>query len=259
MCIMNQNFSIPSQFRNRADFDLRLDQNILVHKNPSYTFYLRPSGYVPKSGLILRDYLLKQSGKIDTALEIGIGELAFIPISLIKHNKAQMIDSFEIDDVASEWAQKNISVNDLENSIKIYRKWSTVSDKKYDLIYSNPPQMPVMINKSFHDDGGRDGLQTIKRVITFAKDHLKTNGRLILLVFDFLNVEQQYNNRGTLMNILRNNSLKGVIRERFPVAIRLGGRTETQLGWIKKQYPLFDFNRDNNLGHSILVLEAKPS
>lgn len=249
---------MPPQFRNRDDFDCRLDQNILVHKNPSYTFSLRPGGYVPKSGLILRDYLLKQSGKIDTALEIGVGELAFIPISLVKHNKAQMIDSLEIDDVAIEWAQKNISDNDLGSNIKIYKQWSTVSDKKYDLIYSNPPQMPVMINQSFHDDGGRDGLQTIKRIVSFAKDHLKTNGKLVLLVFDFLNVEQQYNNRDTLMDILRNNSFKGMIRERFPVVIRPGGRTETQLGWIKKQYPLFDFNRGNHLGHSILVLEAKP-
>lgn len=254
---MNESRTTPSPLVERDDFTLNVEQGTLVHKNPYYKFSLRPKGYIPKSGLLLRDYLLALPQQVSSALEIGVGELAFIPISLIMHKKAKTVDCFEADDLAITWAKKNISHNRIEDKILVYKDWSNALDKKYDLIYSNPPQMPVEVNRSLHDDGGKDGYQVIRKIIDYAKNHLEKNGTLVLLVFDFLNAERSYNNKETLLDILGQNGLYGTVKNRFLVKIRSGGKTEKQLDWIRQQYPLFNFQIDGSLGHSTIIIEAR--
>src|SRR3989344_71768 len=254
---MSVNNKIPNQFKKRKDLLFDPKTETIINKNPYYCFLLRPNGYIPRSGIILRDYLIRNiKHKINRALEIGVGELSFIPISLVKQGLIKRVDALEIDPIAIKWSNKNISYNKLVGKIKIFSNWLKITGE-YDLIYSNPPQMAVPTNKSLHDDGGTDGYQIINRILNLAKRKLKKNGKLILLLFDFLNVETAYNKEQTLIEKMNKIGFSVKIKKRVPIKIRPGGRTEKNIEWIKKQYPLFNFKRNNSMGHSILIVEAK--
>ena len=67
------------------------------------------------------------------------------------------------------------------------RKYS-ISAKRYDVIISNPAQMPSFSDTCDwnHDVAGYDGTSMIYRICDIAKIGLKEQGQLILLVFGFL-------------------------------------------------------------------------
>ena len=131
-----------------------------------------------------------------------------------------------------------------------------LSEHKYDLIYSNPPQLPVPINISLHDDGGIDGYDIINQIINFAKNNLNKKGKLILLVFDFLNVKKSFNGKKILLHKLSREGFHAICKKIVFKKIRKGGGVEKNLKWIKKQYPLYNFKKNNGLGYLITIIEA---
>lgn len=246
-------------FYKRGDYVLNIQEKKLYHKKPSYFFELRAGGYIPKSGICLADYFINnyKKLKIEYALEIGVGELAFLPITLIKNKIVIKIDGVEVDPTALDWSIQNIKSNGLVNEISLYNNIDAVSKHKYDLILSNPPQMPVMKNKSLHDDGGIDGYQVIDQIIRFCNTGLQNNGRLVMLVFDFLNIINKYNStRPTLTKTLKESGFTVSIKQSIFRSIRPGGRTEQCLNWIKKQYPDYKFDHGDRIGYNLLILEA---
>jgi methylase of polypeptide subunit release factors len=217
---------------------------------------LRPNGYIPKSGLLLAEYFLNNKQTYLKALEVGVGEIAFLPILLVKSDIVKNIDAIDIDPIAFKWSFKNIKENNLQKRIKLYNNFNRLPWHKYDLIYSNPPQLPVPVKTSLHDDGGIDGCDVISQIINYAEINLNKNGRLVLLLFDFLNVENSYNGKPTLIDCFINKGFDIKIKKRIFKNIRTGGKTEKNLNWIKKQYPLYDFKKTGRVGHQILILEA---
>lgn len=253
---------IPSieDLSRRKDYILNIAAGELYHKRPNYNFKLRPGGFIPKSGIHLADYFLSMRGKwkINLALEIGVGEIAFLPITLVKNNLAKKVVGVEINPTAIAWSKNNIAINNLQNKITLYDNLNALDSKQFDLIFSNPPQMPVQQDKSLHDDGGKDGYQVIDQVINYSREHLNNQGRLVLLMFDFLNVAESYNNdRPPLIDILQEQGYEVNIKKSIFKTVRPGGKTEQNLDWIKKRYPFYEFKHgDKAVGYNLLIIEA---
>lgn len=135
---------------------------------------------------------LKDLSKKNSVLDIGTGSGA-IAISIAKNSQAK-VTATDISDEAIKIARQNAKNNgvkiefimsDLFNNLK--------NNKKFDIIISNPPYiktgdihglMPEV--KNFDPlialDGGNDGLDFYKDIITQAPQHLKKQGKLFFEV-----------------------------------------------------------------------------
>jgi hypothetical protein len=107
-----------------------------------------------------------------------------------------------------------------------------------------------------HDYGGRDGRKYITQIIDASSNLLCQKGKLVMLCFDFLGVEQDYGKR-SLANIALDHGLQTRILARHERIVRKGGQTESNIGWIRKIYPKYSFqkNSDGNYCHEILIFE----
>jgi methylase of polypeptide subunit release factors len=70
--------------------------------------------------------------------------------------------------------------------------YAPVGDERFDLIASNPPQMPTPPGReradatAAADNGGLDGWEVLDRIIAGAPAHLDAGGRLVFTIFAFL-------------------------------------------------------------------------
>ncbi|MBI4593157.1 MAG: methyltransferase [Candidatus Rokubacteria bacterium] len=98
-------------------------------------------------------------------------------------------------DVVPE-AVEAIRTNALLNGVTIDARlgdcYAPVAGERFDLIASNPPQMPTPAGRERQDaaaaadNGGPDGWEILDRVIAGAGDHLAPDGRLVFSIFAFL-------------------------------------------------------------------------
>lgn len=121
-----------------------------------------------------------------SVLDIGTGSGA-IAIG-IKKNADVSVSAVDISEDALSLAKENAKMNEAEISFTKSDLFENVSEK-FDVILSNPPYIPTKdIEKlekelSFEPecalDGGSDGLDFYRDIITDAKDHLNKNGLLM--------------------------------------------------------------------------------
>ena len=100
------------------------------------------------------------------------------------------------------------NLHQLSDRIKFYKRdVDNFCNDKYDLIISNPPYInkhkikyleTINYEPKLALDGGLDGLEVIKKVISNSKYLLKTNGKLIL--------EIGYDQKYKVINFLRENN-----------------------------------------------------
>ena len=210
----------------------------------SFRLKIKPNGYIPKSGVFLCQSITPfVKGK--SILDIGTGETGIISIFSSKHG-AWNVTAVDIDKETINWASHNGNINILNNI-----KW-LVSDKyknvngKFDLIISNPPQLP-MVNGSFHDAGGEDGRIEIDQIIQSAKNYLNKNGSIIILVFDFLSTNKQFGQKISIFDLMKSYGLTPSILSEIERIIRPEGKTYEALKDIEKYYPKYKFKK-NKLG-----------
>jgi len=210
----------------------------------SFQLEIKNGGYVPKSGLFLCKSIVSLV-KNKSILEIGTGETGIISIFSSKHG-AKSVTATDIDKETVKWARRNGRLNKINNiSWLISDKYSKIKGK-FDIIVSNPPQLP-MVNGSLHDSGGRDGRSIIDQIIIDAKNHLNSDGIIIILVFDFLSTNKQLGKRMTIFNILKSNGFNPSIMTEVKRIIRPDGKTFEALKDIQKYYPKYNFI-DNESG-----------
>lgn len=124
-------------------------------------------------------------------IEIGTGS-GCISISLAKFLPYSKITAVDISENALKIARKNAKINQVEDRIK----WiqgdllsNYISDKKIDLIVSNPPyirtQDCMVLDREVREhepnlalDGGQDGLDFYRKITSQSKEYLKENGIL---------------------------------------------------------------------------------
>jgi len=150
----------------------------------------------------LVDIILKSGIKPSSIMEIGTGSGA-ISIALSKNLPKDLKSKFlsiDISPKALKIAKQNAKLNNVNN---ITFKEVGIKDLKnnelFDLIVSNPPYINTKqiryLEKSvkYHEphialDGGKDGLDIVRDILTFSKSHLNDNGVIYLEI----NSKRQY-------------------------------------------------------------------
>ena len=145
----------------------------------------------PETELLVEKLLKLYNGKKITILDIGTGSGCII-IALLNSLKKSTGIGVDISKDAIYIAKKNAQKFNLYNRVKFLNKSvDNVFVKKFDLIVSNPPYVERKDLKNLSDDikkyeprmaldGGKDGLDLIKKVIYKSKDILKVKGMLAL-------------------------------------------------------------------------------
>lgn len=151
-------------------------------------FICTPSALIPRPETEeLVDWILKSEKNKISILDIGTGT-GCIPISLAKNNTDYTVSALDISDVALELAKDNAQKNEVDISFISADIFSYTSEKKYDLIVSNPPYVrnleKIKIQNNvlnfepplalFVDDD--DPLVFYRAILEFAKSNLSEKG-----------------------------------------------------------------------------------
>ena len=167
----------------------------------NYSLKIKENGYIPKSGLIFQN-IIKDIVKGKKVLDLGAGQLGIIGIHSLLSG-ASNVTAVDIDCECVEWLNVLIKENDFKNiETKTSNLFENLSDEKFDIIFSNPPQMP-MINGNFHDSGGIDGRDYILKILKYSINHLNENGEVYILIFDFLGTTIKTNSNTTIIDIAK--------------------------------------------------------
>lgn len=123
-------------------------------------------------------------------LDLGTGSGA-IALSIAKERPHSIVTAVDISPEAVAIAEHNQSKLEIPNVSFLVSNWyESLNNRVYDIIVSNPPyiaeQDPHLTKGDlrFEPDvalsSGKDGLNAIEHIISFASRHLKTNGWLLL-------------------------------------------------------------------------------
>lgn len=238
------------------------EYKIITKDNKKFFVYddnlieLVSNGYIPKSGLLFDEILTPEICYGKTVLDLGCGYLGILSF-ISQKNGAFYVDAIDYDENCVDWFGKIISDNHLKNVNCFKSNYFSSINKIYDIILSNPPQMP-MTYEAIHDSGGYNGRDHIINVIEGSFMHLKENGKLFLLVFDFLGTDVRTNeNIPSIFEIAYNIGYKSV-KKVFETkkVIKKGSVTFDNLRQINQVYPLYKFD-ENNLFCNIQILEME--
>ena len=145
----------------------------------------------PETELLVEKLSKNYNKKKIIILDIGTGSGCLI-LSLLSELKLSTGIALDISSKAIEVAKKNASNLKLLNRVKFLNKsFENIFDKKFDLIVSNPPYIDKKDIKNLSCeikkyepkialDGGKEGLDLVKKVIYKSKKILKLNGTLAI-------------------------------------------------------------------------------
>jgi ribosomal protein L3 glutamine methyltransferase len=127
---------------------------------------------------------------VESALDLCTGS-GCLAILASRHFPNAAIDAVDISKDALAVAQRNVVDYGLEEQVTLHRGdlFAPLSDRRYDLIISNPPYVDAdgmaslppecRAEPKLAFDGGADGLTIINRIINEARDHLTAEGGLL--------------------------------------------------------------------------------
>lgn len=163
-------------------------------------FYIDERAIVPRSflGEVLaselfagEDFsLLLDSDTVGGVLDLCTGSGCLAILAAMRFHGAK-VDAVELSKDAIEVAKRNVAEHRLKKRVRVLRGdlFAPVKDKRYDLIVSNPPYVDDAGMKGLppecrHEpamafDGGRDGLDIVRRIIDQAGRHLTERGGLL--------------------------------------------------------------------------------
>jgi len=142
----------------------------------------------PKAGsLFFCRHLPVRAG--ERVLEIGSG-LGLAAV-LAARAGAHVVATDIVPD-AVEAIRGNAALNGVSVDVRLGDCYAPVRGERFDLICSNPPQMPTPPGReradaaAAADNGGVDGWQILDRIIDGAPEHVAPGGRLVFSIFGFL-------------------------------------------------------------------------
>ena len=145
----------------------------------------------PKAGsLFFCRHLPVRAG--ERVLEIGSG-LGLAAV-LAARAGAHVVATDIVPD-AVEAIRGNAALNGVSVDVRLGDCYAPVRGERFDLICSNPPQMPTPPGadredaQAAADNGGPDGWALLDRIIAGAPSHLAPRGRLVFTIFDFLGLK----------------------------------------------------------------------
>jgi release factor glutamine methyltransferase len=129
----------------------------------------------------------------EKVLEIGCGTGI---ISIHCANAGAKVTAVDINPRAIGCTRKNAELNGMEITVLSSDIFEVV-EGRFDLIIFNPPYLPVDDEGDLERAwaGGQGGIEVVDRFLRGAVDHLKTDGRLLLLVSSKMELDELFSKR----------------------------------------------------------------
>lgn len=175
-------------------------------------FYVDENVLIPQPDTeILVEEVINLSKSMDKKISIldlctGSGCIA---ISLAKNIDTSNIVAIDISEKSIQIAKLNAEKNKINDKIEFVKSdmFNKIENKyKFDYIVSNPPYIKTDVINTLSDevknepyialDGGKDGLQFYRKIVTQSKDYLKSNG--------YLCIEIGYDQKEDVIELLKN-------------------------------------------------------
>ena len=157
-----------------------------------YNFITNKDVLIPRPDsehLVEQALKLIKKNQAKRILDVGVGS-GCLSISILKERPYCKFDAIDQSESALKLAKINANLHQLSNRIKFYKRdVDNFYNDKYDLVISNPPYInkhkikylgTINYEPKIALDGGIDGLEVIRKVISKSKYILKINGKLIL-------------------------------------------------------------------------------
>ncbi|RZN06447.1 50S ribosomal protein L3 N(5)-glutamine methyltransferase [Bradyrhizobium genosp. SA-3] len=134
--------------------------------------------------------LIDDPTAVERVLDLCTGS-GCLAILAAHHFPNAAVDAVDISKGAIEVATRNVGEYGLDDRISLYRGdlFAPLGDARYDLIITNPPYVDAegmaalppecRAEPKLAFDGGRDGLDVVRRILREAPDHLTPDGGLI--------------------------------------------------------------------------------
>ncbi|MFM1851817.1 MAG: hypothetical protein RIS54_1501 [Verrucomicrobiota bacterium] len=161
-------------------------------------FYVDERVLIPRSYFLeiipeQLDDLVADPKRVRRVVDVCTGS-ACLAILLAKHFPRAQVDAVDLSAGALEVAKINVQAHRLGERVTLHRSdvFGAVPPVKYDVILSNPPyepsahcdRLPVEFTREprLALDGGRDGLDIIRKLLRQAKDRLTPDGIVLIEV-----------------------------------------------------------------------------
>lgn len=197
---------------------------------------------IPSNGLFLGEQIVNANLSVRRALELGAGKYAPASFSILSAYSDISVDAVEIQGEEVKYLQGLIELNQLQKRFHILagNLFEPVAGFKYDLIYSNIAQLPLVSDHkpNWHDHGGIDGWEWLAQIIKLSPAFINLGGHLALMIFDFLGIEDRANpSTQSLRERLENSGFKIMKKASYRRELRIGGQTHRALNHILQLYP----------------------
>jgi release factor glutamine methyltransferase len=165
-----------------------VDDGVLLYAYAGCVFRVPEGVQPPKAGsLFFCRHLDARAG--ERMLEIGAGlGLA----AVVAARAGASVVATDVVPAAVETMRLNAALNGVSIDARLGDCYAPVTGEQFDLVCSNPPQMPTPPGRersdaaAAADNGGIDGWEILDRIIAGAPAHLRPGGRLLFTIFAFL-------------------------------------------------------------------------
>jgi HemK-related putative methylase len=165
-----------------------VDEGVLLYAYAGCVFRVPEGVQPPKAGsLFFCRHLNARRGERMLEIGAGLGLAAVLAARAGAH-----VVATDVVAAAVETVRLNAALNGVSVDARLGDCYAPVAGERFDLVCSNPPQMPTPPGREREDaaaaadNGGIDGWEVLDRIIAGAPAHLADDGRLVFSIFAFL-------------------------------------------------------------------------
>lgn len=158
-------------------------------------------------GAWLSDVILKNDLPGTNALDIGAGT-GLLSLMMAQGHEKLRFDAVEIDQSAFEQASENVMASSFCHQIQLHHSSLQTfhADKKYDLIFSNPPfyENDLRSDSQGKNRAKHDESLTLAALATYIHENLAESGKVAILIpyHRFIDCKEIFTKQGLFVNEL---------------------------------------------------------